>query len=1592
MFTAKSVQKQLDDSRRELLDLSTRNRLISIPTNSKSARIIQIFDERSEQVYRRLILDRRAFAFLAGKVQTELLKSKNEQNGTVQDDTEQLTDLPLPEDDTDPATGMARRHVDSRLQTRLTPEVLQRRLFDLHNEARTIIEEQGVNILYLAIGFLKWFDRSNNDSERVAPLLLVPVDLVRQSASDRFAIKWREEDFQDNLSLAEKLSIEYGLTLPLLSADDSEGFDLSAYFNRVEHIVNVMPNWSVQPDGMCLGFFSFAKFLMYKDLDVNSWPESSSPLQHTLVRRLLVPNTEPLYVEPSSTWTGQEQLDERIPSDRLDHVVDADSSQTIAIELVREGRNLVIQGPPGTGKSQTITNIIATAVLDGKKVLFLAEKLAALEVVKQRLERQGLGVLCLELHSNKARKSAVASELKATWELGNPAADGLAELNDILTLQRSSLNGHPARFHTNLPFDQPSAFDHIGTLSYNGLPQGDESAVSFPQAEQWTRQHIAGQEAFLLDLVTRLEAVGDVTTHPWRGILLMQYTGLERQRIEETITQLITNLDDQIQTAARLVDALQFGTANLTLADVNWLQTLAELAGKRPTVEFDAISHPIWNQDSKALVSLAQTGQKFEKVADELQGKVQSRGWQSDWSEAGDQLEMHGQKWYKFLYGGYRQAVKQVTGDLLVALPKSYDERSALINRVIEGQRAYQMLQSRHTVGQQAFGYLWKEGTGQQMVDIAEWVEQLSESGYGAIERESALTVDLDQITNDTARLKTLLSNYQSLWQWLQTALVASIIPYLEEKDETKATLAQWRSVLAAWKAALDQLPDWVAWQHQLQMGRETPVAPLVALVEQGKVPASQVIPSFRRIVAQQQLHQIFQQDAELANFNGTLHNLRVATFQEVDKKRLDLAKINVLTRHYQQIPLKLAFGAVGTVLGEVNKRQSHRPIRQLLSQAGSVVQDLKPVFMMSPLSVAQFLAPGKIEFDLLVIDEASQVKPVDALGAIARCRQIVVVGDDKQLPPSNFFSKLTSNDSNQNADDEEDDTGLVTARELESILSLGKARGLTDTLLRWHYRSKHHSLIAVSNKRYYENRLYVVPSPWKQNAGLGLVWRHIKEGVYDRSNTRTNAIEANEVAKAVIHHALNQADQTLGVAAFSASQQRAIQDEVERLRRQNPLSEDFFTKYPHEQFFIKNLENVQGDERDVIFLSVGYGRDVYGKLSMNFGPLNRQGGERRLNVLISRARKRCEVFASITDQDIDLNAATGEGVAGLKQFLHYTRTGQLDVAQQSGRPIGSPFEEAVKEALESRFGWEVHTQVGMAGFFIDLAIVDPERKGRYVIGIECDGVAYHSSPSARERDRLRQSILESQGWFIHRLWGIDFFRRKEQELAKIKAAYDEALAFLTDADRIAIVKPEEEQNVFHLTRKQEEERSFAVPYTVTPKLNVPDPDPYLLSPAQVGKLVYNVLTVEAPMHIDELTTRMREQWGWARAGNKFRTLVNQGVTVLHQGQTIQQEGPYITLKETLVKVRVRDENAPVGTRKAVNIPPAEIDLALEHTTRLARLITHEEAAKEVSILLGFKSLSIDFRAIITARIDHLLKQQVLKENDGKLSLELPRL
>jgi very-short-patch-repair endonuclease len=660
-------------------------------------------------------------------------------------------------------------------------------------------------------------------------------------------------------------------------------------------------------------------------------------------------------------------------------------------------------------------------------------------------------------------------------------------------------------------------------------------------------------------------------------------------------------------------------------------------------------------------------------------------------------------------------------------------------------------------------------------------------------------------------------------------------------------------------------------------------------------------------------------------------------------------------------------------------------PIRQLMQKAGPAVQALKPVLMMSPLSVAQFLTPGRLTFDLLVMDEASQIQPVDALGAIARCRQVVVVGDERQLPPTKFFSKMTGS---QPGDDDDDGTPVA---DIESILGLFVARGLPQRMLRWHYRSRHQSLIAISNSQFYENKLFIVPSPYTQEAGMGLRFHHVPEGVFDSGGTGTNAIEARVVAEAIIRHAKTNAELSLGVATFSVSQRRAIQDELELLRRLNPDTEEFFHAHPSEPFFVKNLENVQGDERDVIMISVGYARNSQGYMAMRFGPLGAEGGERRLNVLISRAKRRCEVFASMTDDDIDINRAKGKGVFAFKLFLHYARTGRLSVAQSSSRGVDSVFEEQVANALQAK-GYQVHPQVGIAGFFIDLAIADSQRPGRYLIGIECDGASYHSGRSARDRDRLRQAVLEDHGWIIHRIWSTDWFQRPVEQLERTIAAIEAAKIELDERLETGLLKqravPVEivtvdrgDVEAIRLADVEESSSSGRL-YTEAALLRS---GPYELHETPVGvmaDLVDQVVRVEAPVHIDEVVARLRTTWGLQRAGARIEAAVEQGASLALARGLITRDGAFLSSPGIDPFPRDRGTTLSSGLRKLEMIPPHEIAAGVVHVVSSNFGATDDEIILTVSRMLGFKATSIQLRRSISTTIDGLLENLALRRED----------
>jgi very-short-patch-repair endonuclease len=625
------------------------------------------------------------------------------------------------------------------------------------------------------------------------------------------------------------------------------------------------------------------------------------------------------------------------------------------------------------------------------------------------------------------------------------------------------------------------------------------------------------------------------------------------------------------------------------------------------------------------------------------------------------------------------------------------------------------------------------------------------------------------------------------------------------------------------------------------------------------------------------------------------------------------------------------------------------------------------------------------VQFDLVIFDEASQVKPADALGAIVRGKQAVVVGDSKQLPPTSFFESMIAQDA-----ETEDDNAVATS-DIESILGLFCSRSAHQRMLRWHYRSKHESLIAVSNHLFYDNRLVVFPSPDRNRESFGLIYHRVEDAPYDRSKTRTNPGEARAVAEAVMKHAIEQirkpSDQrlTLGVAALSVAQRDAILDQLEILRRKSPGCEEFFMSPPHEQFFVKNLENVQGDERDVIFISIGYGRTAEGYLAMSFGPVNRAGGERRLNVLFSRARKRCEVFTTLCADDIDIGGNTVGGVHALKSFLRYAETGLIDVPIATGRPPDSPFEEQVLNALEC-LGYTVHTQVGSAGFYLDIAVVDPSSPGRYLLGIECDGAAYHSARSTRDRDRLRQFVLESPGWKIHRIWSTAWFRAPAAEIEAVRAAIEEAkkkpLAPTAPASKVKSNNGVEVKPMISSLPQIESSMPGPPSYAIAElEIDLGFSELHAVSLDRLSQWLTMVVAVESPIHWLEAARRIANAAGVQRVGNRIQEAFKRACRSGARAKRFVYRDDFLWVDESLNPV-VRDRSElPPQFKKLEFVAPEEIKAAIEQSVGDSFGLLQEDVATSTCRLLGFARVSEDMRVTVEGLCDELLQE-------GRLSVQ----
>ena len=958
-------------------------------------------------------------------------------------------------------------------------------------------------------------------------------------------------------------------------------------------------------------------------------------------------------------------------------------------------------------------------------------------------------------------------------------------------------------------------------------------------------------------------------------------------------------------------------------------------------------------------------------------------------------LAAYGRSWFRFSNGDYRRAKATLRGILVDDPPKPLGRRLSILDRLIKGQQAQQTLKDpyHHQLGQSAFGSHWRGADSEWsgLRKITQWESECREAdipdNFRTIIAEVDDLVAVDALVKNIAKdLKLLFAEVQQLFKQLDLDLRQAF----GTRDLRTVSLTELRSRLQAWRDDPEAVTKWIAYFTRWRRLEDHGMGPLAERLDQGVISAMESLDRFQMAYFEDLMREAFRRHPELASFDGVSHEQLLKKFRALDLERIALAKQEVALAHFQGLPTQGGdAGEVGILRREMKKKRRHPPLRKLLHQAGHAVQAVKPVFMMSPISVAQYLEPGVLDFDLLLIDEASQVRPVDSLGAVARARQMTVVGDDRQLPPTRFFSRVVGDESEATEDDD------FQAGDMESILGLCEAQNMPQKMLQWHYRSRHHSLIAVSNREFYGDRLYVVPSPFNGEGDLGLRFRHIADGVFDRGGTRTNQKEAIAIADAVMEHARLYPDKTLGVGAFSVAQRDAILDELELRRRQAVELETFFATATAEPFFVKNLENIQGDERDVILISVGSAKDSSGYMAMSFGPLNNEGGERRLNVLITRARERCEVFSSITADDIDLNRTKARGAQALKTYLTYARSGFLDAVATATGSYDSEFERQVGQALVAQ-GFQVDAQIGVAGFFVDLGIVDSDQPGRYLLGIECDGASYHSSRSARDRDRIRQQVLEDRDWIIHRIWNTDWFHRPEDQLRKVMASVEEAKAVWASRSAGGEQPRREEQStptIEPIDRHDSEQGSDdsteaveVVPYVEADFRVDTTHEIHELDVTQLATVVTAVVRIEGPVHQDEVVRRVATLWGLKRAGKRIAGAVEQALTeAVYRNQIVQHGLFFCPTSQSDVPIRNRENVQSSNLRKPDYLPPAEIRQALAALVRVHLGMTSDEAATEVARLFGFRSTSAQIKQIIQDEVGFLLEQNILEQRNGKL-------
>lgn len=1498
---AKTTQSRIDRWTQKLLDFSARNRLLNIPRTSRQ--VIPLMCSNvgclEDQIAANKTITIRSIADSMGeKALDDLINGR-----LTKDQCTAIIDAELSH---------------RRLCVMMPPREVHRRLSDLYHDARTDLEESGVNTLFLSIGVLQWVEPGTGMGRKSyrAPILMVPVRLERSSMAEGVKMFRLDEDTTINTTLIEFLRSQFNLLLPGLDPlpTDDSGVDVPLILQIFRQTIKDMEGWEVFDDAY-VGCFSFGKFVMWKDMTDRVDELKKNPLVNHLI------GGGGIFDDGIEVFPADE-VSQHIKPDELFCPVSYDSSQLTAVLYSEMGKSFVLHGPPGTGKSQTITNIIAHNLALGRRVLFVSEKKAALDVVKDRLDRIGLTPFCLELHSNKTEKGKFYAQIKAA--LAVPETDAPSEWDQTVAdfeRNRCELDGYIMELHKQFPNGctayscfsrvmQHGTDAHVDLLSVDCLTQDRSTYQSTRQAVQELGM------AFRSVPEEALKTIPELKLDTWSPVLERQLKNAA-QELSVSANELIAPLatvygeigiedDGSVRTIESLVEILSRIKDNGKI-----LKRFTSKSG---------------NTNVRLLEKLLELSASRQAAAERLTSYRIDRIPELDLDGLEKRLEENNKSFFVVKFFKNKSLAKELSGIVNLGVKLTVE----MLASDLSAMKAYVDTSKQ-----------FSEMAGDSPENYVDMPANLRDAALGVIESWPAFK-----------------EKYAKFLEFVDEKAVPSNVWKLAESSRTLIeNIGDLRNVFRYRKA--------LARAKELGVGA---FADYLAANDDGNL---DVLKVFDDAYASKMLDAILAQSPILAEFTGLGQEERIERFRNIDKRYTALSRKVIFAKLAASLPRRRngpcpEGSELGMLKRECEKKSRQKSVRQTLADCKTLISTLKPCFLMSPLSVAQYLPVESTPFDLIVFDEASQIPVWDAIGVIARGKQLVVVGDPKQMPPTSFFQKGEVEDESQ-ADD--------SIADQESILDECLVAGVSSTYLNWHYRSRHEALIAFSNEHYYDSKLCTFPSATR-SPRLGVKFVYVEDGKFERQGKgpRVNTVEAKALVDYICTE-VRKADykkRTVGVVTFSMPQQKLIQNMLDERRSKDPVLEKLLPEEGEGAYFVKNLENVQGDESDVILFSVGYAPDENGKFTMNFGPLNLSGGERRLNVAVTRAKEQVIVFSSIHGSQIDAGEdgrTKAVGAGHLKAFLEYAERGNAVLSGSEVSGADEDFSNVVAAFLIEK-GYKVDRNVGCSEYRIDVAVRHPEDQDKYLMGIECDGPSYADQRTAQDRDVNRVGVLKGLGWHMCHVWSVDWTYDRKRAEEHLLQLLDKARAGLMDEQEVEDVSP-------------------AASSTSTPPAAVPQANnkvkhqeynvwkcgavflhEYFYEPTsrqQISQMLRDVISTEWPICDMVLRKRVSKAWGLSRMTEAVHRIFDMSMPA--ECVVTEHENGKVYWPNGVNPSDYRDyripSNDPNAKRTLEEIPPEELMNAMCEVLTDLGGCHQEELYKETLKLFGLSTLTTKARKLL---------------------------